>query len=74
MLCALASGGEARRAWLLGAGILPLLRRLALEHYRDVSGEGRARAARLPAPPACLQRRLADASQRHAQCLPPKEK
>lgn len=38
VLCALASGGGRRRAWLLDAGILPLLHRLTMERARDVAG------------------------------------
>lgn len=38
VLCALASGGGGRRAWLLEAGILPLLHRLTMERARDVAG------------------------------------
>jgi hypothetical protein len=37
VLCALASDGSRRRAWLLGSGILPLLQRLTVERGRDVA-------------------------------------
>ena len=45
VLCALASGDGARRAWLLRAGALPLLWRLALGRDGDAEGEGRGLGA-----------------------------
>ncbi|EFN53770.1 hypothetical protein CHLNCDRAFT_136410 [Chlorella variabilis] len=57
VLCALASGGGRRRAWLLDSGILPLLHRLTLERPRDVaelaSGAGEYVEAGTP---LCIQR------------------